>query len=334
MGRLAVGCTWMILANSRFLGLSLFRWAIKSPSRQEEAMKSMNPASTVGVCLAIVLFMTGCGDGESIADNATSMDGLADVDDVTEVDGMALIPAGSFWMGCNEAVDWRCATWLDPYHEVYLDGFYMDETEVTMKAFQDCVTAGVCSHHLKDGACYYMIFETLELAQGRIWPAYQGDNQPMVCVDWTQAKQYCEWVGKRLPTEAEWEKAARGTDGRVYPWGNDDPDCAHAVMTVGDGSECAPEVTADICSKSPVGDSIYGLCDMAGNVTEWVADWYSRDYYNVGPTENPTGPDTGERKITRGGGIGFSGNVRSSARKSEDPSKAFVYGGFRCARDL
>jgi formylglycine-generating enzyme required for sulfatase activity len=255
-------------------------------------------------------------------------------DNLTEISSMVLVSAGSYWMGCNEAVDDHCGINEKPYHEVSLDAYYIDKTEVTMKEFLACVDVGVCSHHLDDQTCYYIIFENGDLAQGGIWNAYRGDNQPMVCVDWAQAKQFCEWAGKRLPTEAEWEKAARGTDGRKYPWGNQEPDCDRAVMYVGDGSECAPQVTADVCSKSPVGDSPYGLCDMAGNVREWVADWFAAEYFSASPTENPKGPNTGTYRVSRGGGFDLGNDVRVSGRLGAKPSEAIIYRGFRCVRSV
>jgi len=278
---------------------------------------------------ALILTM-GCGDDTHGVNDTDDVVDAADAEDATGLDGMMFVPSGSFWMGCNDAAANNCNPQERPYHLVTLDSFYVDRTEVTIKDFQVCVDAGVCSHHLDDQTCFYIILENGDLAQSGIWPAFRGTNQPMVCVDWEQAKQYCEWAGKRLPTEAQWEKAARGTDGRVYPWGNDNPDCNNAVTYVDDGSECAPEVTADVCNKSPAGDSPYGLCDMAGNVMEWVADWYDSNYYDTSPTTNPKGPDTGLYRTIRGSSFYPGNDLTNSGRLGAEASKAFVDRGFRC----
>jgi len=232
-----------------------------------------------------------------------------------------LIPASSFWMGCNEAVD-DCYSDEYPYHEVYLDAYYIDRTEVTAAAYESCVTAGGCTAPAGSGS--YSTYQK---------PGMEG--HPVNYVTWFQAESYCAWAGKRLPTEAEWEKAARGTDGRKYPWGNEAATCDYAVMYDG-GNGCGTGETWDVCSKSPAGDSPYGLCDMAGNVWEWVADWYDSDYYATSPANNPTGPNSGSGRVKRGGSFGGFGDVgdflRVSNRGYGDPSYSVYDYGFRCAR--
>jgi len=228
---------------------------------------------------------------------------------------MCLILSGSFGMGCNESVDGYCGSDEYPYHEVTLSGYYIDKTEVTQGEYKECVDAGECD----TPACY--------------WDPSGTPNRPVECVNWTQAGEYCAWAGKRLPTEAEWEKAARGTDARKYPWGNERAACDYAVMDDGSGNGCGTERPWDVCSKSPAGDSPYGLCDMAGNLLEWVSDWYDSAYYASSPASNPTGPVNGSGRVARGGSFfDYHYNLRASVRGGQDPS--WDRGGlsFRCAR--
>ena len=227
---------------------------------------------------------------------------------------MVLIPAGSFWMGCNATVDSHCDSDESPYHEVTLSGYYMDKTEVTQSAYRECVDAGVCDTPTCD------------------WDPAGTPNRPVVCVNWTEAGEYCTWAGKRLPTEAEWEKAARGTDGRKYPWGNEDATCEYAVMHDG-GNGCGTDSTWNVCGKSPAGDSPYGLCDMSGNVWEWVSDWYHSGYYTNSPASNPTGPVSGSFRVGRGGCF-YDGDdyLRASNRSHGNPSDDYDVLGFRCVR--
>ncbi|HPB51449.1 MAG TPA: SUMF1/EgtB/PvdO family nonheme iron enzyme, partial [Myxococcota bacterium] len=249
---------------------------------------------------------------------------------------MCEVPAGTFWMGCNEEVDDDCGRNEYPYHQVFLDGFMMDRTEVTYGAFMSCVDAGICTHHMDDATCYHRPDPTQPEVQGRPPPQSRREHMPMTCVDWDQASQYCEWVGKRLPTEAEWEKAARGNDGRKYPWGNDRWTCSLVVAMYDDNGWCGYDYAAEVCSTSPGGDSPYGLCDMAGNVWEWTSDWSDSNYYKQSPAENPRGPETGTLKSVRSGGVDYPPPypIRSSRRWGVAPNNATFYRGFRCASDM
>ena len=221
------------------------------------------------------------------------------------------IPAGAFWMGCNLAVEAfpGCQGDEFPYHEVILDGFMIDRTEVTQGAYMECLEAGVCTTPKEQ------------------WDPVGTPQLPVVGVDWYQAEKYCKWAGRRLPTEAEWEKAARGPDGRMFPWGNAPQTCDLAIY-----SSC-PGKTYEPCSNSPAGDSPYGLCDMAGNVMEWVADWYDADYYEVSPLENPTGPEDSSNKVVRDNSYAYV-DVRVSRRTPVLPKKSDSDHGFRCARSV
>lgn len=258
-----------------------------------------------------------CDDGECVEDTGWEPDDYT----VSCSNGMCLIPAGSFWMGCNSAVDNDCDSDESPYHEVTLSGYYIDKTEVTVDDYADCVTAGACTAPSTAKANYCN------------WEVSGKGNHPVNCVNWSQAGEYCTWAGKRLPTEAEWEKAARGTDGRKYPWGNEDATCEYAVMYDGTDYGCGTNSTWDVCSKSPAGDSPYGLCDMSGNVWEWVSDWYDFGYYTNSPASNPTGPVSGSDRVVRGGSFDFSGGaLRASNRNYYNPSYVNDSRGFRCVR--
>jgi formylglycine-generating enzyme required for sulfatase activity len=211
---------------------------------------------------------------------------------VRDTDGMVMVyvPAGEFIMGSTDedvdAVMGECpgcmqASFTDesPQHSVYLDAFWIDQTEVTNAQYEKCLEAGSC----KEPQC---------------WDEkdYNSPEQPVVCVTWDDAQAYAIWAGGRLPTEAEWEKAARGTDGRLYPWGNHF-DCAMANL-----AGCPGPFAAEPVGSYPAGASPYGALDMAGNVSEWVADWYAQDYYASSPGSYPLGPGSGSPRVFRGGG--------------------------------
>jgi formylglycine-generating enzyme required for sulfatase activity len=257
---------------------------------------------------------------------------------MTAGDGMTLVfvPAGEFTMGDdNWPEDAR------PIHQVYLDAFWIDQTEVTNAMYAKCVASGKCN---EPGSS--------DVIKVNSFLAYYGNseynNYPVLHVDWNMAKTYCSWVGRRLPTEAEWEKAARGTDGRQYPWGNEEPNSNMLdfsnVMNYNHYDSFKKWMYGYTnfpteVGRYPDGASPYGVYDMAGNAPEWVNDWYSETYYQNSPISNPLGPDSGQTRVVRGGMWWDTSEVRSSFR---DSSKGIDYSvpdvvhsigleGFRCA---
>ena len=228
--------------------------------------------------------------------------------------GMVHVPAGEFQMGSSSG-----AAAEKPVHEVYVSGFFIDTYEVTVDEYKRCVDAGECSTP-KYEHDYLKHFNYGASGRGK---------HPINGVDWNQAKAYCAWAGKRLPTEAEWEKAARGTDGRKYPWGNEEPSCALAVMDDGDWG-CGKDRTWEVGSK-PMGASPYGAHDMAGNVWEWTADWYDKSYYGSSPTRDPKGPTQGSGRVARGGSWDLADTALHAGLRRFNPSPGFAGAGLRAA---
>jgi formylglycine-generating enzyme required for sulfatase activity len=241
--------------------------------------------------------------GGSTATGATGFDCTA----TAEAGDLVPVPAGEFSMGCDHAADAACPDDEQPLHSVTLSAFEIDRTEVTQAAYTACLMDGACEPPSCDWSCDNASF-------------------PASCVTWSQAAAYCAWAQKRLPTEAEWEKAARGTEGNRYPWGNDEPSCSLANM-----AGCGDHAVA--VGSSSAGKSPYGALDMAGNVVELVADWYDAGYYATSPAADPPGPKTGKRYSGRGGGFKSGPDyLRSSKRDWYDPTDSAVSLGFRCAR--
>jgi len=232
---------------------------------------------------------------------------------VSPKDGIVLVyvPAGEFLMGSENGEDDE-----KPQHRVTLDAYWIDQTEVTNGMYAKCVAAGACAPPKETGSS----------TRSNYYDDNQFADYPVIYVDWNQANDYCGWAGRRLPTEAEWEKAARGTDGRSYPWG-EGIDCDKANY-----SGCGVGDTTTVGSYLQ-GASVYGALDMAGNAWEWVADWYSDTYYIRSPSENPQGPDSGQFHVLRGGSWIIEGwNLRSSNRYRYNPVNRYYNFGFRCVR--
>ncbi len=233
---------------------------------------------------------------------------------------MVLIPEGPFAMGSNDGSPNE-----RPEHQVTLGAYYIDQHEITITLYA----------------------KFLEETKRRAPPTWDEEavtsagDRPAVGVSWSDAEAYCKWAGERLPTEAEWEKAARGTDGRRYPWGPMQPfvDIANynRGLWVSEPVTLSP-VTGGVEGMSvrhglkEGGRSPYGLFHMAGNAAEWVADWYDREYYAKSPAQSPTGPAEGEKHVIRGGSwADLPAALRVTARVSAEPEFRDRTIGFRCA---
>lgn len=236
---------------------------------------------------------------------------------------MLVIPEGEFLMGSNDG-----AANERPEHKVWLKRYAIDQYEVTISLYAKFLESA------KHGAPPTWDDEAVTSA----------GNRPAVGLTWPDAEAYCRWAGKRLPTEAEWEKAARGTDGRRYPWGHMQPfvDIANynRGVWVSDAITLVP-VTSGLEGMSvrhgtkEGGKSPYGLFHMAGNAAEWVADWYDREYYQKSPARNPTGPAAGEKRVIRGGSwADVPMGIRTTMRISAEPEFQDRTIGVRCAMDL
>jgi formylglycine-generating enzyme required for sulfatase activity len=244
---------------------------------------------------------------------------------ISSIDQMVIvyIPAGEFLMGSTEM-----DTGVDydefPQHMVYLDAYWMDQTVITNAMFASFLNE---MGNQVEGRVTWLDAsdeDVLIYQADGVWQPYSGYEQhPAVEVTWFGAQAYCQWAGRRLPTEAEWEKAARGSDERIYPWG-DEIDCDRAQY-----ANCGGGLLP--VDSKPAGASPYGALGLSGNTWEWVADWYADDYYENSPTENPPGPVDGQTRVLRGASWEYDWkHLRAANRRHNGPAVSMHDYGFRC----
>ncbi len=298
--------SWILFGMS---ALMLQAWAARAEDRPDPA----RPADAVGV------------SSGSASRPARAAGGKAGIEWVR-------IPGGSFMMGSANPAEGRGDE--GPAHRVSVRSFQLAKTEVTFKQYKACVDAGACAAaHVSDGTCYLWVGSSW--VQGSLPDPFLGDDQPVLCVDWAQAEAFARWAGGRLPSEAEWEYAARGAGKEhKYPWGDEDATCGRAVIDEG-GNGCGRDATWPVCSKT-AGNTAQGLCDMAGNAWEWVQDWDHYSYKGApidgSAWESPAGVD----RVLRGGAWHFIAEDVRTARRSgrgPNPGTRSVDLSFRPARD-
>ncbi len=264
-------------------------------------------------------------DGEVATDTAPAPEEAVSTPSLVPGD-MVLIPATEFLMGCDLEHNngYACSSDELPRHSVSLSAFMIDVFEVTNAQYAACVEAGGCAA------------PTVTSSQSRenYYDNREFADFPMINVRWEDAAAYCAWAGKRLPTEAEWELAARGAEPRAYPWGDEVPDCSQANSYFNRDMKACVGDTAAVGSY-PSGASVFGVMDMAGNVWEWVADSYLEDYHANSPAENPKAEADNQLRVVRGGG--WAGNwlaVRVANRAFDLSLYQGPDLGFRCAANV
>jgi formylglycine-generating enzyme required for sulfatase activity len=313
MRRVGCGCWFFIVLVA--VAVLRGRW---SAYTKEEAYTAAEAALRVDQRARAKVYLANLVDRDP--DYRDAGHKLAEIIDAST----ALVPSGEFWMGSDAGdVDER------PRRRVYLDAFEIDMYEVTNIQFQRFVlTTGHNPPQRWPRRYTAFVPEHDADWHGTDYPAGEA-LFPVVGVNWDDANAYCVWVGKRLPTEAEWEKAARGTDGRVYPWGDRwEPGRANSAQT-------AAGYTRPVGSH-PEGASMYGPLDMAGNAWEWVADLYDRQYYTYASDHNPPGPPsgTGERILRGGAWDSPPDHLRTSYRNATHCFAPNLRAGFRCAKSI
>lgn len=317
---------WLIIGVMVFGVLAIFFW-ISYPSISAMIAEPINTPQPI---LTSTASSPGSTDAPANPPAPSPSPMFTTQEMIDPKDGMVLvyIPAGEFQMGSSTSEDPQASDEELPQHIVYLHDYWIDKTEVSNAQYAMCVAdSGACTqpanNYSETRASYY--------------DDSQYANYPVVFVSWSQAVAYCAWAGRRLPTEAEWEKAARGSDRNIYPWGNTfvgtranycDSNCQ---TTWKDASFDDGYGDTSPVGEYPAGVSMYGALDMAGNVYEWVADWFGP--YNQTPQTNPAGPDSGSEKIIRGGSWGDDpAHIRSAIRSRINADEWLNFIGFRCAR--
>jgi formylglycine-generating enzyme required for sulfatase activity len=278
------------------------------PTATSESQTATVAFIVLAICVvAVLLMISQRTNTSSLGSNIQATTSSAIVSE------MLTIPGGDFLMGTN---DTAAKDEERPQHTVYLNEFKIDKYEVTNAMYKACVTSNSCK--------ILAIMPNDHRVSYYDNPAYI--NHPMTYVSWNDANAFCAWAGKRLPTEAEWEKAARGTDGRIYPWGNTfDGNLLNSMVS----RKNAPASVGSF----PNGRSPYGVMDMAGNVSEWVSDWYDANYYRSSQVQNPKGPANGTQKVFRGGAWNADEKVvRTTSRRMGSTDYNISYLGFRCAQ--
>jgi len=324
---LIIGCAiiagWRIITNLN----ATRRTSSDTPTQISVAQSLLLPTSPVFKTITPTITVTHTPI--SSATQTTAPSPTAIITQLSPIDGMVLVfvPAGEFMMGSAKTDDPQALNEETPQHIVFLDGYWIDQTEVTNAQYAKCVSSGSCTKPKENSS----------LSRSSYYDNLQYANYPVIFVSWSQATDYCRWAGGQLPTEAMWEKAARGSDGLIYPWGNSfegtkanycDINCINGWKDYGydDG----------YMDTSPVGDypagaSIYGALDMSGNVYEWVADWFE-PFRRINQV-NPTGPLSGLEHIIRGGSWGDdSAHIRAAIRSYMNLPDSANFIGFRCTR--
>jgi sulfatase modifying factor 1 len=279
------------------------------PSRFSSVLSMLSLAGSLALC--------ACSDDSGADAEGETGDGTGDAGDepLFVPPGTKRIPSGKVWRGCIEGDD-DCDSDEQPGGWIEVSPFFIDRFEATVRSYEDCIDAGACVETAADPDC--------NLGQaGR-------DDHPINCLSYDMAAAYCEWRGLRLPTEAEWERAARGDAQQLYPWGDNTADCTLAVV-----DECG-NGTMPVGSVRD-GDSPFEVADMAGNVSEWVADYYDAGYYDASAGEaDPQGPGSGSQRVIKGSAFTVPGDFpanRISKRNAATPETALRIYGVRCARD-
>lgn len=290
----------ILTAGGLLLGLY---WTSASQNKAIESMAHANQTTVFQTAVSqAVATQAGDGSPSIMVDTTGAL--------------MALVPAGQFHMGSLYGEEDEL-----PVRTIMLDDYYIDVFEVTNNLYQECVKAGVCHPPIRSSS----------QRRAQYYGNLEYEDYPVVYVRYEDAEAFCEWRKARLPTEAEWEKAARGgLEGMDYPWGDQSPVCTPGAPNGANSDKCSPAETWPVGSFAPNG---YGLYDMSGNVWEWVADWYDNTYNPDAPSNNPTGPTTGVARILRGGSWNNIGlYLRVSTRLRNLPVDGNYNIGFRCAR--